>query len=196
MMASSKDLVRLRELVEPVVMRLTANTHSQLGDACARLGLPEPPDEGSKRERVAHSFAALSDADLPKVAERILEGELLLDAETRNKIQDELWADQGTPEIPKRTRREIAQHLDISDFAYRPTASLCSWTACGCWVATRSVGSAAPHALCVMISTGTCSATLATGIPSTCLSSSVRSMQATRGLPDSWKGSYPRGYSL
>ena len=79
--------------------------------------MPEPPDEGSKRERVDHSFAALSDAELPKVAERILDN-ALADAETRNAIQDELWAGQGTPEIPKRTRREIARDLDLADLVY------------------------------------------------------------------------------
>lgn len=119
-MAGSEDLARLRELVRDVVMRLTSYTHRELGEACVRLGLPEPPpeNEGTKRTRVEHSFAALPDADLPKVAGRILEGQLQLDAETRNKIQDELWADQGTPEIPRRTRHEIARALDIADFGY------------------------------------------------------------------------------
>jgi very-short-patch-repair endonuclease len=42
----------------------------------------------------------------------------LASAETRNAIQDELWADQGTPVIPKRTRREIARVLDLTDLVY------------------------------------------------------------------------------
>jgi hypothetical protein len=45
-------------------------THAQLGEACERLGLPQSP-EGTKHERVSHSFAALPHADLPMVAERI-----------------------------------------------------------------------------------------------------------------------------
>ena len=116
-MADGMDLVKLRQLVGGVVMGLTAHTHRELREACVRLGLPEPPDEGSKRERVAGSFAALSDADLPKVAERILDA-ALASAKIRNAIQDELWADQGTPQIPKRTRREIARDLHLTDRVY------------------------------------------------------------------------------
>jgi hypothetical protein len=93
-------------------------THAELGEACERLGLPEPPG-GTKRERVSHSFAALSDADLPMVAERILTSQQLrVDAATRNAIQDVLWNGQGTHEIPKRTRREIARNLDLADLVY------------------------------------------------------------------------------
>ena len=80
--------------------------------------MPEPPGEGegTKRERVDRSFAALPDADLPVVAERILVSELPLplDAATRNAIEDVLWAGQGATEVPKRTRREIARDLDLA----------------------------------------------------------------------------------
>src|SRR6266571_2409754 len=58
-MAISTDLVMLRQLVGNVVAGLTMHTHRELGEACERLGLPEPPGEGTKRERVDHSFAAL-----------------------------------------------------------------------------------------------------------------------------------------
>jgi len=116
-MADGMDLVKLRQLVGSVVAGLTVNPHRALAEACTRLGLPKPPDEGSKRERVDHSFTALSDAELPKVAQQILDN-ALAPAETRNAIQDELWADQSTPEIPKRTRREIARELDLTDLAY------------------------------------------------------------------------------
>lgn len=110
------DLAELRQLVGNVVASLTTHTHRELSEACERLALPEPPDEGTKRERVSHSFAALSDADLPKVAERILsQPPANLDAATRNAIQDVMWASQGAFEIPKRTRREIAQDLDLAD---------------------------------------------------------------------------------
>lgn len=121
MMAGGMDLVVLRELVGNVVTLIsTMNTHQELGEACERLGLPEPPPpgEGTKRERVDRSFAALSDADLPMVAERILMNQLPVEAATRNAIQDVLWAGQGSREIPKRTRREIARHLDLSDLVY------------------------------------------------------------------------------
>src|SRR6266851_2305642 len=115
MMPDGIDLVLLRQLVGKAVAGLTACTHKELGGACERVGLPEPPgeDEGTKRERVDSSLAALPDAGLPLVAERILAGQLPLPlgAATRNAIQDVLWAGRGTVEIPNRTRREIARDL-------------------------------------------------------------------------------------
>ncbi|MDT0321444.1 AbiJ-related protein [Streptomyces millisiae] len=107
----------LRELVVGVLGDLgDRTTHSTLADACERLGLPTPiPHEaGSKRERVRSSLAALADADLPTVAERVLLHERL-DATTRNAVQDALWALRSTVAIPKKARREIARALDVQD---------------------------------------------------------------------------------
>lgn len=76
-MAGGMDLVVLRRLVGDVLDGLAGMwTHRELGAACERLGLPEPPpaDECSKRGRISRSFAALADADLPVVAERIVMG--------------------------------------------------------------------------------------------------------------------------
>jgi hypothetical protein len=64
------DFVALRRAVGRAAGGLTMYTHAQLGEACERLGLPQSP-EGTKHERVSHSFAALPHADLPMVAERI-----------------------------------------------------------------------------------------------------------------------------
>jgi very-short-patch-repair endonuclease len=124
-MSGAIDLVRLRQLVGGVVATLgDYYTHEKLSEACERLGLPEPPgrDEGTKRQRVETSFAALTAAALPGVAERILvSGEPPQpDAATRNAIQDVLWAGQGAIEIPKRTRREIARDLDLGDLTFKP----------------------------------------------------------------------------
>jgi AbiJ N-terminal domain 3 len=116
-MADGMDLTTLRQLVGSVVVQdLTGYTHRRLGDACVSLGLPEPPGEGTKRERVSQSFAALPDADLPMVAEQIL-AQALADASSRNAIQDVLWA-EGSLEMPKRTRREIARDLDLADLVH------------------------------------------------------------------------------
>jgi hypothetical protein len=75
-----------------------------------------------KRERVERNFVELPDAYLPMVAERILVSELPLplDAATRIAIQDMLWVGQGVLEIPKRTRREIAQDLDLVGLVFKP----------------------------------------------------------------------------
>jgi len=116
------DLVKLRGLVGSEIQGLTIYTHRELAEACEELGLPKPPDEksGSKRDRVNQSFHDLPDSDLPMVAERILAGYLQVSDLTRNEIQDVLWADQAAHEIPKRTRREIAQALELRDLVYSP----------------------------------------------------------------------------
>ena len=124
-MAGGTDIERLRHLVEKTAGRLTFCTHDELGEACAGLGLPEPPRQAepgseqglSKAERVKWSLARLADEDVPVVAGRMLDGWLPrpLDAATRNAIQDILWAGQGAIEIPRRTRRDIARALDLDD---------------------------------------------------------------------------------
>src|SRR5689334_19635465 len=99
-MAGNMDLAVLRELLSGVVMSLVDDyTHRTLAEACERLGLPTPPDDGTKRERVSMSWAAVSDAELPKVAKNILKHQPL-DPETRNAIQDTLWADEGSVSLP------------------------------------------------------------------------------------------------
>src|SRR6266702_5081243 len=113
-MAGGMDLVVLRQLVANVLDGLAGVwTHREIGVKCERLGLPEPPpsDECSQRERVSRSLAALADADLPVVAERIVMGTMPLSSgpAARYAIEDGLWAGRGAPEIPKRTRREIAR---------------------------------------------------------------------------------------
>ena len=116
------DLVKLRGLVGSEIQGLTIYTHRELAEACEDLGLPKPPDEksGSKRDRVNQSFHDLPDSDLPMVAERILAGYLQVSDLTRNEIQDVLWADRAAHEIPKQTRREIAQALELRDLVYSP----------------------------------------------------------------------------
>jgi very-short-patch-repair endonuclease len=102
----------LRDLLRPHILGLKdTGTLESLPTVCANIGLPPPGQEGSKRQRMTTSFDALSDADLPRVAERLLEVHppLALD---RNKIQDLLWANTASPEIPKKFRREIARALD------------------------------------------------------------------------------------
>jgi hypothetical protein len=117
-MAGGRDLVALRELVGDVLDGLARMwTHREIDMECERLGLPEPPpaDAFSKRDRVSRSFAALPDPDLPSVAERVLAGAMPLSKGLgiRHAIEDVLWAGRSGPEIPKRTRREIARDLDL-----------------------------------------------------------------------------------
>ena len=125
LMSGDTNLALLRQLAGRVVAALPDQyTHRELAGACERLGMPEPPgeDEGTKRERVERSFAAVADAALPAVAERILASDqpVWLDAATRNAIQDVLWAGQDPVEIPTKTRHEIARDLGLDDLTFKP----------------------------------------------------------------------------
>jgi very-short-patch-repair endonuclease len=116
-MSGGMDLEVLRELVEGVLNDFAGLWgHRDISIECERLGLPEPPPEGecSKRVRVARSLAALPDAGLPAVAERIVSGTMPLSSgpAARFAIEDVLWAGRGVSEVPKRVRREIARDLD------------------------------------------------------------------------------------
>ena len=103
---------QLRNLLEPLVFALKdAGTHTMLPQLCEELGLPEPPADGSKRDRVVASFNSLTDTDVPEVARRFL-ARRPPSAVTRNQIQDVLWVNSPCPPIPKRNRREVARSLD------------------------------------------------------------------------------------
>ncbi|MFB7551942.1 hypothetical protein [Streptomyces sp. NPDC056154] len=86
------------------------NTHKTLTGTFTVLSMP-PTDEGSKRERIEASFAQVPDSDFLQLAERFLQTQDV-DAATRIQLQDALWAEASPPEIPMRTRREIARALD------------------------------------------------------------------------------------
>lgn len=112
------DVAELHRLVEGVLDDFARVWgHKDIAAECERLGLPEPPAEDghSKRDRVSLSLAALADADLPAVAERIVAGTMPLASgpAVRYAIEDVLWVGRGDPEIPKRTRREIARDFDL-----------------------------------------------------------------------------------
>lgn len=110
----------LRDLLWPVIeIVVNRTTQLTLAAECQRLGLPEPPDAGSKRERVNASYYDVPDESLPELAERILRSGLL-STDRRNAVQDCLWAAKPYPEITKRTRREIARTIDIGDLVHAP----------------------------------------------------------------------------
>ncbi|MFF3129236.1 hypothetical protein ACFVRD_45125 [Streptomyces sp. NPDC057908] len=94
------------------------NTHKTLTETFTVLSMP-PTDEGSKCERVERSFAQVPDSDLLQLAERFLQTQDV-DAATRIQLQDALWAEASPPEIPMRTRREIARALDLTVLVQHP----------------------------------------------------------------------------
>lgn len=110
-MTKDGDRTVLRRLLGDVTALLgDRNTHETLTETFAVLGMP-PVDEGSKRERVKLSFALVPDSDLLRLAGRFLQMQSV-DASTRNQLQDALWAEASPPEIPMRTRREMARAID------------------------------------------------------------------------------------
>lgn len=109
------DYVQLRSLLEPLVIGLgEASTHTMLPALCGKLDLPAPTPDGSKRERMAASFNALADTELPTVAHKLLIHHPPK-AATRNQIQDILWCDSSYPPIPKLYRHEVARRLNSEE---------------------------------------------------------------------------------
>ncbi len=93
-------------------------THGCLPELCQYLGLPSPSGEGSKRDRLYASFDSISDDDLVHVATAYL-SRFPPDAETRNELQELIWADTPVPEVPVRFRREVANSLEDQDLYLR-----------------------------------------------------------------------------
>lgn len=111
------DFVMLRQALAPHISGLKDHaTHERLPALCAALGLPPPPPvtDGSKRDRMEASFAALPDTRLPEVATRLL-AQHPIDATARNRIQDLMWHDQTAVVINKRVRREVARAIPVED---------------------------------------------------------------------------------
>ena len=109
------DLVQLRRILEPFIISLKdAGTHAVLPSICEELGLPKPDAGDSKRERMAASFNALADSDLPAMAQKFL-SRRPPDAATRNLMQDILWSNSACSAIPKRFRREVARAIECGD---------------------------------------------------------------------------------
>ena len=89
-------------------------TLARLPGICDQLGLPPLGTEGSKRDRLLASFAAVPDNKLARVGANLLQ-HFPPEPDVRNKIQEILWLDTPCPEVPKRFRREIANRLSPED---------------------------------------------------------------------------------
>ncbi|MFE7076461.1 hypothetical protein ACFU96_40880 [Streptomyces sp. NPDC057620] len=118
-MVASRDRSALRALLDTAVARLNGLSHINLGPAFERLGMPPVPREArTKRERVDQSYGQVHDAELPRLAERVLQQQdFEVDPQIRVQIEDLLWEEDAPPEIPKKARRELARTLELSDLA-------------------------------------------------------------------------------
>ena len=113
------DFAQLRYLIAPLIDELKSFPHSMLASLCNDLGLPAPPESGTKRERLDDAFGRLPDSDLVNVANLILQRRSPA-AKARIAIQDVLWADEPAIEVPKRYRREVAHALERIDLFVDP----------------------------------------------------------------------------
>ncbi|WP_241299081.1 hypothetical protein [Burkholderia stabilis] len=86
-------------------------SHGTLPTFCVEFGMPVPDTAGSKRERLLSSFDSLSDTDLPRTANLLIDRGLV-STMMRNRIQDLLWMDDPCPAIPLRYRRELARSIE------------------------------------------------------------------------------------
>jgi very-short-patch-repair endonuclease len=106
----------------PIVVLSQRGTHAELGGFCQKLGLPPPDFEGSKRERMQHSFDAANENHLPSIATNFLAAFPPALA-FRNQIEDIIWETPETPDIPKRFRYELSRKLGgASDLFHRRQA--------------------------------------------------------------------------
>ena len=109
---------RLRDLIGGLKDHAT---HDRLPALCEQLGLPSPDTEASKRDRLYAAFDAAPDADLVDVAKAYLSG-FRPSAETRNEVQELVWALSSSPEVPVRFRREVAKALEEEPLYQKPNA--------------------------------------------------------------------------
>lgn len=86
-------------------------THDRLPDLCTLLGLPTPEEGLSKRDRMYAAFDVVPDSDLVRVADKYLSN-FPPNAETRNELQELIWAFNPGPEVPIRFRRETAKAIE------------------------------------------------------------------------------------
>ena len=96
-------------------------THDRLPELCEQLGLPSPDAVASKRDRLYAAFDAAPDADLASVANAYLLG-FRPNAETRNEVQELVWALSPSLEVPVRFRREVTKALEEEPLWLKPNA--------------------------------------------------------------------------
>ena len=109
------DIDRLRDLLSAQIHSLSQSSgHVNLPGVCRKLGLPAPPDKGSKRERMLAAFENVSDSNLQSVATRLLENFPLASA-PRYDLEETLWSDDLSVVILKKYRRDLARSIEVED---------------------------------------------------------------------------------
>ena len=115
------DIASLRALLRPHIEQLALlNRHADLPAICEDLGLPAPDADGSKRQRLLTSFDSTPDTVVARAAQRYIDSYCTA-ASVRNDLQEALWNDSGAPDVPKRSRHDLARALDPSDLVVEVT---------------------------------------------------------------------------
>lgn len=111
----------LREAVRAVVLGLHSYSNTDLTALGASLGLPMPEqDVRSKSQRLEACLDALGDDHLLPVAENLLASpQVAPRGEERFALEDAVWAAGPVVELTARTRRELADALDLYDLIHR-----------------------------------------------------------------------------
>ncbi len=126
-MPGDDNLPVLRDIVGRIAHGIGQGaTHKTLDDALLRVGLPPSTAGDTKAARTDSSLAAIPDDRLIEVARTMLVSCEWLGSD-RHTLQDLVWATEGHPRIPKRTRREIARALignELNDYYTRFRALL------------------------------------------------------------------------
>ncbi|MFZ3562870.1 hypothetical protein ACOKM5_43845 [Streptomyces sp. BH097] len=116
-MVGSSDRSMLRALLDTAVAPLSDLTHTVLSQAFERLGMPViPQSAGSKSTRVELSLQQVPDAELPGLAQRVLQQQdfpFPVRPLLRHQMEDLLWEEEAPPHIPKKARRELARSLSL-----------------------------------------------------------------------------------
>ncbi|MEU9496546.1 hypothetical protein AB0D73_32805 [Streptomyces sp. NPDC048215] len=122
-MVDSRDRSALRTQVHAAVGFLGSLTHATLNPAFEQLGLPQvPADAGTKNERIELSFGQVPDSELVGVAQRFLDrSPVPLSLPIRRQLEDLLWDEDSPPQIPKKTRRELARAIALPELAQHQT---------------------------------------------------------------------------
>ncbi|MCW1100024.1 MULTISPECIES: AbiJ-related protein [Streptomyces] len=118
-MVGNSDRSALRALLDTAVAPLSDLTHTVLSQAFERLGMPAiTEDAGSKRVRVEQSLQQVPDAELPPLAQRLLQQQDFLfpvRPPLRHRLEDLLWEEGAPPGIPKKARRDLARALYLPE---------------------------------------------------------------------------------
>jgi very-short-patch-repair endonuclease len=114
---TQQNFITLRQTLSTILGNQKHNsTDSKIPELLARLGLEDYLGSTSKREHLSGAVEAASDEQCVVAAQRVL-STLTLPISERDELQELVWDDGTTPDVPARFRREMAKNLESLDLA-------------------------------------------------------------------------------